>query len=63
MHLDYLNALLWHLDLLIKILYFGLFKSLVYKKILSISFYSFIKLSNMLAFSDPEPPIIKILYG
>ena len=58
MHLDNLNALF-----LIKILYFGSFKSLAYKKFLSILFCSFIKISNVFAFPDPEPQIIKIPYG
>ena len=51
--------------LLIKNLYFGSCKSYqqinIVKK-LSLS-HSFIKLSNVLVFHDPEPPIINTLYG
>ena len=63
MHLDHLNALFLYLYVfLIKMLCFGSFKSLTYKYILSISCCSFIKLSNVFVFLDPEPPIIKIQY-
>ena len=44
--------------------YFGSFKSLAYKSILSISATcSYIKLSHAFAFPDPKLPIINILYG
>ena len=48
---------------LIKISYFDLLKSFACKEILSISFCLFIKLSSAFVFPDPEPPIIKFLYG
>ena len=48
---------------LINYSYFSSLKSLAYKQSLSISYFSFIKLINAFVFSDPEPPIIIILYG
>ena len=43
--------------------YFALNGSFVYKYILSISAWLFIKFNNAFVFPDPEPPIISILYG
>ena len=49
--------------LLIKSCYLASYGPLVYKYILSISGWLFIKFNNGLDFPDPEPPIIIILYG
>ena len=48
---------------LIKNWYLSWYRSFAYKYILSISGWLFIKFSNAFVFTDPEPPIINILYG
>ena len=42
---------------------FGSYRSLVYKKFLPRSGWQFIRLNNKFVFTDPESPIINILYG
>ena len=49
--------------LFIKNWYLVSYGTLAYKYILSISGWLFIKVNNAFVFSDPEPPIINILYG
>ena len=49
--------------ILIKYWYFASYGSLAYKYILSMSTYFSIKFNNTLAFPDPEPPVINVLYG
>ena len=49
--------------LLIKYWYFASYRPLAYKYILSMSGQFFLKFNNTFVFSDPEPPIINILYG
>ena len=53
---------MFYFPLLIKNSYFGSLKSFAYKKLLSTSLCSLIELSNVFAFPDPEPPIMKIQY-